>query len=150
MNEADREEIDRLKTELEKSGVDPVSRLRGHRALVLSANAANGCKTVDERSQRMAEAMHALSVFMVGFVAGAPASTETAARKAVSDCPMRAVHASPADASGKPADADLVTRPWDQVAKAAFLRSPMALAIVLVALILRGLGPLLLKAAGIG
>lgn len=140
MNDADREEIDRLKAELEESGVDPVSRLRGHRALVLSANAANGCKTVEERSQKMAEAMHALSVFMVGFVAGAPASTEAAARKAVSDCPLRSIHAQDAGRG------DVASQSWERVAKEAVMRSPMAVAIVVAALILRGFGPVILKA----
>lgn len=147
MNEADRQEVDRIREELEASDADPVAKLRGHRALVLSANAANGCKSPEERVLRMAEAIHAQSVLLVGFVAGAPKAASTAARLAVEGCPLREAHGEAAD---KPADADLVTRPWDQVAKAAFLRSPVALAVVAVALILRGFAPVLLKAFGIG
>jgi hypothetical protein len=146
MNEADREEIDRLKDELEQSGVDHVSRLRGHRALVLSANAANGCKTVEERTLKLAESMHALCVFMVGFAAGAPASAELSARKAVADCPMRSAHAAQ---EAQDTVSSLSVQPWERVVKATFLRSPAALAAVVIALILRGFGPMLLKAMNI-
>lgn len=146
MNDADREEILHLKQELEESGVDPVSRLRGHRALVLSAEAANGCKTAEERGLRTAEAIHALSVLLVGFIAGAPKSTENAARKAVADCPMRASHS---PGSGVSAADGLSGASWATVAKMAALRSPMALAAVAVALILRGFGSVLIQAWGI-
>lgn len=139
MNDADREEIEHLKSELERAGVDPVSKLRGHRALVLSAKAANGCLP-EERTLRMAEAIHALSVLMVGFVAGAPACTEAAARKAVSDCPLRSVHSEVSERN------DVASQSWERVAKEAVMRSPMAVAIVIAALILRGFGPVILKA----
>jgi hypothetical protein len=86
MNDADREEIARIKTDLDHELISDLSREAAHRALTLAANAANGCKTEEERSQMTAAAIYALAVMSSRTLV----EVATAVKSHATGCPLRA------------------------------------------------------------
>lgn len=92
MNAVTKATLERTRQKLRASGVDALTMEHTERALDCSAEATNG---TPDKIQAVSQTLHELTVAFANFVADAPAFSEAAARRAVSECPMRAAHMEP-------------------------------------------------------
>lgn len=150
MDRAEQDDIMVATAKLDASPVDNLAKVQFRRAMMLSAEACDEEDPVKQTKLSM-RAVLAQTVAMAHFVSESPKVSYQIAEKAaravvtvhVAECARRRGEIAGRAEAVEQAAADDV--PWSVVLKRMAMKSPYALAAVLVALVLRGYGDKLIK-----
>jgi hypothetical protein len=143
MDLSEKDDVNVATEKLEKSKVDSLTMTQFRKTMLLAGMAVDELDP-DKKAQLSARALLAQSVAIAHFAAESPTFAESAAERAAHKVGSMLVAAHVDDCERKrQAKAQVVTPddvPWSVIWKRMALKSPYAVAMIMVALVLRGYG----------